>query len=76
MSTRDKHLSDINSLYGIPGTYDTEEGRRMLIEVVEELGADALTDDAIELLAMKNRQEDGRVSAKAEADYQRSLRHA
>jgi hypothetical protein len=72
---RDIHLRQINDLYGIPnGTYDNAVGRRLLIDVIEELGARALTDDAIELLAMSHLQEDARVAAKADADYRRSLR--
>jgi hypothetical protein len=68
---RDAALRDINSLYGIPGVHDCEPGHRMLIEVVSELGDAALTDEALELLAKKHREEDWRVGERAEAECRR-----
>lgn len=45
----------ISSLYGCPGTdYDTEEGRAMLLDVIERIGFEALTDRAIAGLAAAN----------------------
>ena len=43
---------EISDLYGCPGTtYDTEEGREFLIEIVDQLGFAALTDEAVIRLA-------------------------
>jgi hypothetical protein len=74
MSDRDTDLQHINSLYGIPGTYESEIGRRFVIETIEELGDAALTDEAIALLARKNRAEDDRMGRAAEASFNRNQR--
>jgi hypothetical protein len=74
MSERDRSLRDINSLYGIPGSYDCEQGHRMLIETISELGEGALTDEAISLLARKHRAEEAAMVARYECeDRQRCL---
>lgn len=62
MFDRDRNLQDIGNLYGLPGEYDTDEGHRFLIETIAALGAAALTDDAIAMLAAKHRAHDDRIA--------------
>lgn len=68
MSTGSKDLTDINSLYGVPGTYDCDQGHRLLIETISELGEAALTDEAVSVLARKHREEDAAMCARYERE--------
>jgi hypothetical protein len=74
VTTRHKHLQDVNSLYGLPGINDTDIGKQLLIETIEEMGYAALSDDALAELAKKHREEDFRMCAKADAEYRRGQR--
>ncbi len=58
--TREK-AEDIvrNVLYGAPGEdYDTADGRRLLLGVLEEMGIAALTDEAVIRLAAAHQAHD------------------
>lgn len=58
---RDQAASTVEGLYGIPGDgHDTPAGRMLLLELFEELGLGALTDEALRRLADLHMSADNR----------------
>lgn len=61
MTNRNEAERKINKVFY--GT-DTEEGRELLLELIEELGTAALTDEAaVKLAEMHERRHDGNIAA-------------
>ena len=53
-------------MYGAPGEdWDTPDGRRLLIGVLEQMGLSALTDAAVIRLAAEHQAEDERQASRA-----------
>lgn len=59
--SRDRNERDIDNLYGFPGAgHDTQDGRLLIMDLLEREGLSALTDDAVERLAALHRAHDER----------------
>lgn len=60
--SREQHCDTIAAMYGT----DTDTGRKLAAALIEELGTDALTDDALaRLAAMHLREEEIQISESA-----------
>lgn len=72
---RDSDIQNINSLYGAPGErYDTEDGRKLLCDLLEDYGLAAFSDTFVMHLAAKHRAHDFAECNRAEARYRREQR--